>query len=72
MKKIYAILFIFSILFAAPCYAKAHSFLTEDEIPTASEFLLCHLKPLMHHFIMIGTAMNEVRLCVIQSVVNRL
>ena len=39
MKKIYAILFIFSILFAAPCYAKAHSFLTEDEIPTASEFL---------------------------------
>lgn len=39
MKKIYAILFIFSILFAAPCYAKAHSFLIEDEIPTASEFL---------------------------------
>lgn len=39
MKKIFSILFIFSILIATPCYAAVSSFLTEDEVPSASEFL---------------------------------
>lgn len=39
MKKIFSILFIFSILITTPCFAEISSFLTEDEVPTASEFL---------------------------------
>ena len=40
MKKIFNILFIFSILiFSASSYAGSTSFLTEDEIPTGAKFL---------------------------------
>ena len=39
MKKIYAVLFVLSVLIATSCYAGVASFLSEDEIPTASEFL---------------------------------
>jgi len=39
MKKIYTLLFILSVIFAAPCRAEVTSFLTADEVPTAAEFL---------------------------------
>ncbi|MBR1605193.1 MAG: phosphatase PAP2 family protein [Alphaproteobacteria bacterium] len=39
MKKIYLILFIFSFLINSACQAEVSSFLTKDQIPTASEFL---------------------------------
>ena len=39
MKKIWAFLFVLSVLIATSCYAGVASFLSEDEIPTASEFL---------------------------------
>ena len=39
MKKIYTLLFILSVIFAAPCRAEVTSFLTADEVPTASKFL---------------------------------
>ena len=39
MKKIFLILFIFSILITTPCFAEVSSFLTENEVPNAAEFL---------------------------------
>ncbi|MBO7556522.1 MAG: phosphatase PAP2 family protein [Alphaproteobacteria bacterium] len=39
MKKLFISLFIFSILIGTSCRAEVSSFLTKDEIPTASEFL---------------------------------
>jgi acid phosphatase (class A) len=39
MKKILAVLFVFSFLFAMPCRAEVSSFLTEDELPTGAKFL---------------------------------
>lgn len=39
MKKFYAVLFAFFILFGFNCQAEVTSFLTEDEIPTGAEFL---------------------------------
>lgn len=39
MKKIYAILFVFTTLMVTVCHAKVSSFLTADEIPTGAEFL---------------------------------
>ncbi len=39
MKKIYMALFAFLVLIHAVCHAEVVSFLTIDEVPTASEFL---------------------------------
>jgi len=39
MKKIFVVLLISSMLFCAPCYAEATSFLTESEIPTGAKFM---------------------------------
>lgn len=39
MKKIFAVLFMFTMLFCTTCYAETTSFLTEDEIPTGAKFL---------------------------------
>ena len=39
MKKLYAFLFIFSILISAPCRAEISPFLTADEVPSAAQFL---------------------------------
>ena len=45
MKKLFVALFIFSVLIGTSCRAEVSSFLTEDEIPTASEFLPLPPKP---------------------------
>ena len=39
MKKIFAVLFMFTMFFCTTCYAETTSFLTEDEIPTGAKFL---------------------------------
>lgn len=39
MKKLYLILFAFAVLFGTVCQAEVVPFLTEDEVPTTSEFL---------------------------------
>lgn len=39
MKKLFTTLFIFLVLIGTSCRAEVSSFLTKDEIPTASEFL---------------------------------
>ncbi len=39
MKKIYFILFAFLLLISTACLAEVSSFLSEDEVPVASEFL---------------------------------
>ena len=45
MKKIYAVLFVFSIFVSTSCRAAVTSFLTEDEIPTGAKFLPLPPKP---------------------------
>lgn len=45
MKKIYLALFAFLLLISTTCQAAVSSYLTEDEIPTASEFLPLPPKP---------------------------
>jgi acid phosphatase (class A) len=45
MKKLFAVLYLFSLFFATSCLATENSYLTYDEIPTGAKFLPLPPKP---------------------------